>query len=421
MIKSPYSLDEMQKWVVDIFSDIPSRALEKALDEPDWSLGSAYEDQNVSKLIKYVPVADETILDIIWSMPAQTEFYRIKPLKFYIWLLKHRGEGSILSYMKRNDWANDLREIETEENNYHSKLRIQFRLTESGLANWEQVVKSVFSYLAMIRNLPEGERARIFNEINRIDDIGWTSKEEGESSANCLDIAETMQYIEDSTRWIDGDYLMFDYNSDKLVEVLTYLAPEKCTIILSSKKFDSIAVQEEKWMGGKYVIQDLCETTIESWKQAEVIRKGLSQNGQCYWHCLLFPSKESEFSVPSSNKYLAENLKIKDDEPSTEWDAVRRIEQSEKGELWFKGEGDSNLPRATISLLIRSSLPFENARNMAIHEFFPYILTRTMDNEISDAEIAILHIEIKAETNTINVKLTGINDKLRHVRKPAFL
>ena len=276
----------------------------------------------------------------------------------------------------------------------------------------------------MIRELPEAERARIFNEIKRIDNIGWTSKEEGESSANCLDIAETMQYIGDSTRWIDGDYLMFDYNSEKLVEVLEYLAPEKCTIILSSKKFDSIAVQEEKWMGGKYVIKDLCQTAIESWKQANTItdsiRKGLRQNGQSYWNCLLFPSKQSEFSVPSTNKYLAENLKIKDDEPSTEWDAVRRIEHSENGELWFKGEGDSNLPRATISLLIRSSLPFENARNMAIHEFFPYILTRTMDDEISDAEIAILHIEIKAETNTINIKLTGINDKLRHVRNLAY-
>ena len=82
MSKSPYSLDEMQQWVVDIFSAIPSRDLEKPLDEPEWSLGSAYKDQNVSKLIKYVPVADETILDIIWSIPAQTKFYRIKPLEF---------------------------------------------------------------------------------------------------------------------------------------------------------------------------------------------------------------------------------------------------------------------------------------------------------------------------------------------------
>ena len=272
----------------------------------------------------------------------------------------------------------------------------------------------------MVRAQPEVEKARIFEEIKAVDNIGWNSKEEGEPLANCTDIVETMQYIDDSTRWLDGDYLLFDYDSKKLDEVLEYLAPERCTVILSSKKFENATEHEEKWMGGKYSIEDLDEATIASWKQSEPLRKGLKQNEQCGWYCLLFPSRESEFSIPSSNKYLATDLTIKDDEPSTDWDAIQKIEHTEYGELWFKGEGDSNLPRATISLLVRSSLPFEGARNMAIHEFFPYILTRTMDDEISDAEIALLNIEIKPDTNTVNLKLTGINDKLRLVTNASF-
>ena len=92
--KSPHSLDEQQKWVEEIFSLVPSRNLQKALDEPDWSEGSAFKGQNVSKLIKYFPTADGHTVDILWSLPSQKEFYRVKPLHFYGWLIGHEGKGT---------------------------------------------------------------------------------------------------------------------------------------------------------------------------------------------------------------------------------------------------------------------------------------------------------------------------------------
>ncbi|CAG5099428.1 Oidioi.mRNA.OKI2018_I69.XSR.g16523.t1.cds [Oikopleura dioica] len=385
VIQSPHSLDEQQKWVEEIFSLVPSRNLKKALDEPDWSVGSAYKGQNVSKLIKYHPVSDFHTVDIMWSLPPQKEFYRIYPEK-----------GSILSYLKQKDWAHEIYAGNSgqacEENKYHSELSIQFRLTEAGLENWEKVVAAVFSYLKMLEALSEDERLRIFNEIKKIEAINWATKEDKKAQQNCIDAAESMISFEDSARWLDGDDLIFDYDSAMLKSIVDHMKATNCTVILSSKNFENTVDTVEEWMGGKYCLEDLSEDTIDSWKNAPVMNE--------------------VFFVPSSNKYLAEDIKVKEDEPSIEWEHVRKIEEAENAELWFKGDGQFKLPRAFISFIIRSHLPYENAKNKAMYEFFPFILIRTMAEVAYDAETALLHYSIDPDTSGLNVKVNGLSDKL---------
>lgn len=395
VIQSPHSLDEQQKWVEEIFSLVPSRNLQKALDEPDWSEGSAFKGQNVSKLIKYFPTADGHTVDILWSLPSQKEFYRVKPLHFYGWLIGHEGKGSILSYLKQKNWAHEIYAGNSgqacEMNKYHSELSIQFRLTDDGLENWDKVVAVVFSYLKMLETLSEEEQLRIFNEIKKIEAINWATKEDRKAMQNCIDAAESMIDFDDSKRWLDGDDLIFDYDSQMLRGILNHLTPRNCVVILSSKNYESSVDIVEKWMGGKYSIADLSPETINLWANASAL---------------------SELFVPSSNKYLAEDIRVKEDEPSLEWETVRKIEETPIGELWFKGDGQFKLPRAFISLIIRSRLPYENAKNKAMYEFFPFILIRTMAEVAYDAETAMLNYHFNPETSGLNVKINGLNDKL---------
>lgn len=208
---------------------------------------------------------------------------------------------------------------------------------------------------------------------------------------NCIDAAESMIDFKDSKRWLDGDDLIFDYDSQMLRGILNHMTAKNCTVILSSKNYESSVDIVEEWMGGKYSIDDLSSETIESWANAPVL---------------------SELFVPSSNKYLAEDIKVKEDEPSLEWETVRKIEETPIGELWFKGDGQFKLPRAFISLIIRSHLPYENAKNKAMYEFFPFILTRTMAEVAYDAETAMLNYHFNPNTAGLNLKINGLNDKL---------
>ena len=65
-------------------------------------------------------------------------------------------------------------------------------MTEKGLAEWREMGKVIFQYLKMLRKLPEEEQRRIFDEIQKIENINWATKEDNRSITNCVDAAENM-------------------------------------------------------------------------------------------------------------------------------------------------------------------------------------------------------------------------------------
>ena len=64
--------------------------------------------------------------------------------------------------------------------------------TEKGLAEWRQMGNVIFQYLKMLRKLPEEEQRRIFDEIQKIENINWATKEDNRSITNCVNAAENM-------------------------------------------------------------------------------------------------------------------------------------------------------------------------------------------------------------------------------------
>ena len=93
-----------------------------------------------------------------------------------------------------------------------------------------------------------------------------------------------------------GDDLLQEYSSEIIGEALNELGPENCFVMLSSKMFNEKELnKKEKWMEGQYDINEIERKTIRNWMDVEMI---------------------PQLHVPYSNKYLAESLEMKDDEPS---------------------------------------------------------------------------------------------------------
>ena len=152
--------------------------------------------------------------------------------------------------------------------------------------------------------------------------------------------------------------------------------PSNTFVILSSKKFPADDYREEKWMGGKYSVEELSSELLENWQTAEL------KNG-------LF--------VPQSNKYLAEDTDVKLSEPSRRWESVKKIEENQFGEIFYKADAVFDLPRGFIILLIRSDIVRQNAKNSSIFDFFPFMLVRLMAEVAYDAETADLHYSFDSD------------------------
>lgn len=88
---------------------------------------------------------------------------------------------------------------------------------------------------------------------------------------------------------------------------------------------------------------------------------------------------------------------MKSNEPSRQWDKIRKIAESDKGELLYKADSLFDLPRGFIILLLRSSMIRSSAKNDAMFDFLPFLLVRIMAEVAYDAETADLHYSFDAD------------------------
>lgn len=82
VVQSAHTLDELQNWVDEIFSPVPNRGLSTPAGEPNYAGGSAFSGQNISKIIRYLPIKDRHAVEFYWSLPPQLSHYKTKPLHY---------------------------------------------------------------------------------------------------------------------------------------------------------------------------------------------------------------------------------------------------------------------------------------------------------------------------------------------------
>jgi len=114
-------------------------------------------------LVKAKPVKEKRSIDIAFKFPDLYVLETTKPGSYLSHLIGHEGEGSILSRLKKDDYATSLSASPTHGGIGHSVMKITIHLTEVGNKNWEKVVGIVFSYIyGCLQDEPE---KWIFDEV----------------------------------------------------------------------------------------------------------------------------------------------------------------------------------------------------------------------------------------------------------------
>ena len=84
-------------------------------------------------------------------MPDYSGRYHSKPLAYISNLIGHEGEGSLLSALKDEGWAEGLGAGTGITYRGGSAFDINITLTEAGMAQYAQVLKQVFEYVRMLQ------------------------------------------------------------------------------------------------------------------------------------------------------------------------------------------------------------------------------------------------------------------------------
>ena len=256
-----YTLDELQKRVIESFSDIPALPRLDAImnkeedgdeetkhnefyksmimqrrDAGTWDqavvnnpikkCGMPFDPkQTLGKICHIVPVKDKHNLTITWQVPPQWSNWKSKPVDYIAHLLGHEGKGSLLSLLKEKSFVNGCYAgVGTggyENASSHALFCMTLNLTENGVNYWVDIVDYVYMYIGMIRFYCKAENGLpmwIYEELKAIQDLSYRFADEETPMDLVENLADSLipYHAIPPERLLDGDSLLFEFDGDAI-------------------------------------------------------------------------------------------------------------------------------------------------------------------------------------------------------------
>uniref|UniRef100_A0A674I221 Nardilysin convertase n=1 Tax=Terrapene triunguis TaxID=2587831 RepID=A0A674I221_9SAUR len=362
VVQSKETLDTLEKWVKEIFSQIPNNGLPK----PNFGhLTQPFDTPEFYKLYRVVPIRNVHSLSIAWGLPPQERHYRVKPLHYISWLVGHEGKGSVLSFLRKKFWALALYggngETGFEQNSTYSIFSISVTLTDEGYEHFYEVAHVVFQYLKMLQK-------------------------RGPDKSLCENI-----HIFCKEDFLTGDQLLLEYKPEIIADVLNQLCPLRANLVLLSAASERKCHLKERWFGTQYSVEDIDKYWSDLWASDFQLNQDLH--------------------LPEENKYIATDFALKaSDWPDTEHPV--KILSTHHGCVWYKKDNKFKIPKAYIRFHLISPLIQQSAKSVVLFETFVNILSHNLAEPAYEADVAQLEYKLVSGEHGLVIRVKGFNHKL---------
>lgn len=382
VLEGPQSIDELTQLANKYFTDIKQG--DKQVPPVSESL---YLPHHQKIKIEVQPVKNERQLIISFAMPAIDKYYRNKPEATLCYLLGHEGPGSILSALKQNDWAFSLTAGSGINGSNFKDFNINISLTESGLANINQVIELVFAYINLLKDTSIGEQ--YYLEKKAISNLAFNYQEKLKPLESACQLVVNMQHYP-ANDYIFGDYAMDGLDKEKVNELLSYLSTDNLRVLLIHPKVQPS--KETRWYQVPYDVTPIDEALLNQWQLAKA---------------------GDSLALPEENKFIVANPNLL----TPEFDATEQLlipQQliTESGlSVWFKQDVTFNVPKGYIYISIDNPHSLDSNENIAMNRLFADLYSDAVVEAHYDAELAGIHYHLYAHQGGMTLQLSGISEK----------
>ncbi|KAJ2957690.1 hypothetical protein NQZ79_g6671 [Umbelopsis isabellina] len=370
----------MTTWAVEKFKDVRN----KDIDAPTFE-GHALTPNEL------MPVKDVRSLDMTFPFPDQHPLFRVQPGRYLSHLIGHEGPGSILSFLKKKGWANYLQVGTSHGGIGFEFFRISVDLTEEGLANYENVLVTVFQYIHMLKERQVEKNT--FDEVQSLASLAFRFKEKYPPSQYTSRLAGLMQHGYPPENVLSGPSLIHEYNPELITENLNWLRDDNFRVTLTSQKFPGgiKPTKKERWYGTEYEVVDVSNDLRQKIKAC-----GLND----------------AFHLPEKNEFIPTNFETNKASVPTPQKRPDLIENSPSLRLWHKKDDTFWLPKANVWILFRNPLAYATPSNCVKTRLYTDLLKDCLNEYSYDAEVAGLHYNIENQLEGMLLGIGGYNDKL---------
>lgn len=426
------SLDQLEKWVREKFSDIRNNNVTR----PKFGEDALLED-SLQRTYKVVPMRDVRQLQIGWPASATRPHYKSKPSSLLSHLLGHEGEGSLLSYLKQKGWVNSLNAGENQDASSFSVFGVTLDLSPEGMSHTDEIVQTVYQYIDLLKKATDDDWKLHFTESSEISSMGFRFKSTEHPSSYVSSTAGD-QHVYAPFDILAGPWIYETFNPSLVRSFVNCLTVKNSRVHLIAKAFEGKTDKKETWYKTDYAEEKYTDEQIKLW----------SAPGTC--SALVLPKRNSfiatDFSLrspPSSSSSsstssgtatttAADDLtEIKSSSNATRAAAAAAsaaaatttasagdaayptlVSETVSSKLWYKLDTTFKKPKLALYVSITLPAAFSSPTNYSLTQLYCSVLNDALNEFSYDADVAGLRYSLSADSNGLTLALSGYNHKL---------
>ena len=392
-IEGPQTLAELKSLAEQRFSSI------KSADSPLAKITQPlYLAKNQKIKIDVCPVKNDHQLIISFAMESIDHFYQDKPESILAYLLGHEGEGSILSLLKKHQWAFALTAGSGINGSNFKDFNISIALTELGEDHLDEIVDIVLAYIGLLQNTEIAEY--YYQEKQQISNLAFIYHEKMRPLDSVSQLVINMQYYPEED-YIFGDYVMSGMSQANIKTLLDYLHVDNMRLMHVSQQ--NHFSQQSFWYQVPYHVSAIPEQQLVAWRALNLIDKPHSKG-------LHLPS-QNPYIVATPTVYQSPELGNNSvDQAAGKANIPEKIIDKNGLVAWYKQDHTFKVPKGYLYIGIDSPFMVASVANVAMTRLFVDLYTDTVIEENYDAELAGIHYHLYAHQGGVTVQLSGYSE-----------
>lgn len=379
VLAGPQSLEQLEALAKAHFSSIKNRQVKR----PQVSL-SGYTDFAAAQKIYYRPQQNKRLLLLEFPLPNNHHNWQAKSNAYLNNLLTSEEPNTLGDYLRKQNLAVSSTAFFAPD--YYGPdgfVRMQIQLTEQGIAQTDQIVAAVFSYLNLIRK--EGINQAYYQELAAMADDQFANRDKGALISSVMHLSSAMfdypiEHLLDSGRVYAG------LERAEINKILNYMKPQNMRLWLVSPSVK--ASQPIPYYAGHYD-----SVTISAAQQA-------------HWLAL---ANQIDLALPAENDLFSNKTDLK---ITPQYLQPTALYQQNNIDAWLMHSSDFQDNQGRLELILNTSVGDEDARLKVLSRVFLNMFSEHLVALRDKAGRAGIRINILPYWGgSLRIQLQGKSDK----------
>ncbi len=381
VVMAAQPLDDLEQAVVEQFADLPAKSA------VSYGAAARINSAALPVSLEIKPEQEVRRLSFSFPVPIKSDTYSKKPYDYIAHLVSQKGQGSLLSFLKRLGWAQNVSAGLVRLNAHQGLFQIHLDLTRQGVKAREQLVPLVFYELEQVRS--HGLTPWRYAELQTMADLQFQFADQYSPMRTVAELAFNLRNYQ-AADVLRNQWLFSGYDEKLIRRSLDRLAPGNLVLQLTAPEVQPLVLSSPSQVpyNLRYQLPPLLELKLAA-KQA--------------------------LSLPEHNSLIPLRLAVKSssllEEPGNKQNFPQLIMENQSSRVWFAQDRLYKQPQALLAFNIKSPLVAASVAGAAQAQVFAALINDQLSEYAYYAGAAGIHYSFNASARGYELKLQGFSGR----------